>query len=215
MWLGEENRVRLRSINPAASNSLSALETLTVLRPSCSAKEQIVKWQTRIHVHLSRDFSARVWHGRVATHKSFCSLTQVKFQRKHGYGRNGGSGVCVVRYSEMLITSSWSRNQKQRVCNENWWVPILQSQKSTKQVLNCVNKLRSPILVLDFPRSGESSGGGLAPHHWHFSHPVFVMTGLRVTEVPLWSTGRLNYSLVKEHMEDFWTLTDEKHPSTW
>jgi len=39
-------------------------------------------------------------------------------------------------------------------------------------------------LVLDFPRSGESSGGGLAPHHWHFSHPVFVMTGLRVTEVP-------------------------------
>ena len=48
----------------------------------------------------------------------------------------------------------------------------------------CVNKLRSPILVLDFPRSGESSGGGLAPHHWHFSHPVFVMTGLRVTEVP-------------------------------
>ena len=40
------------------------------------------------------------------------------------------------------------------------------------------------ILVLDFPRSGESSGGGLAPHHWHFSHPVFVMTGLRVTEVP-------------------------------
>ena len=43
MWLGEENRVRLRSINPAASNSLSALETLTVLRPSCSAKEQIVK----------------------------------------------------------------------------------------------------------------------------------------------------------------------------
>ena len=51
-------------------------------------------------------------------------------------------------------------------------------------VLNCVNKLRSPILVLDFPRSGESSGGGLAPHHWHFSHPVFVMTGLRVTEVP-------------------------------
>lgn len=51
-------------------------------------------------------------------------------------------------------------------------------------MLNCVNKLRSPILVLDFPRSGESSGGGLAPHHWHFSHPVFVMTGLRVTEVP-------------------------------
>jgi hypothetical protein len=50
--------------------------------------------------------------------------------------------------------------------------------------LGCVNKLRSPILVLDFPRSGESSGGGLAPHHWHFSHPVFVMTGLRVTEVP-------------------------------
>ena len=41
--MGEENRVRLRSINPAASNSLSALETLTVLRPSCSAKEQIVK----------------------------------------------------------------------------------------------------------------------------------------------------------------------------
>ena len=39
-------------------------------------------------------------------------------------------------------------------------------------------------MVLDFPRSGESSGGGLAPHHWHFSHPVFVMTGLRVTEVP-------------------------------
>lgn len=90
----------------------------------------------------------------------------------------------MVRYSEMLITSSRSRNQEQRVCNENWWVPILQSQKSTKQVLNCVNKLRSPILVLDFPRSGESSGGGLAPHHWHFSHPVFVMTGLRVTEVP-------------------------------
>ena len=48
----------------------------------------------------------------------------------------------------------------------------------------CVNKLRSPILVLDFPRSGEPSGSGLAPHHWHFSHPVFVMTGLRVTEVP-------------------------------
>ena len=48
----------------------------------------------------------------------------------------------------------------------------------------CVNKLRSPILVLDFPRSGESSSGGLKPHHWHFSHPVFVMTGLRVTEVP-------------------------------
>ena len=45
--MGEENRVRLRSINPAASNSLSALETLTVLRPSCSAKEQIVK-MTRI-----------------------------------------------------------------------------------------------------------------------------------------------------------------------
>ena len=39
----KKNRVRLRSINPAASNSLSALETLTVLRPSCSAKEQIVK----------------------------------------------------------------------------------------------------------------------------------------------------------------------------
>ena len=48
----------------------------------------------------------------------------------------------------------------------------------------CVNKLRSPILVLDFPRSGESSGSGFTPHHWHFSHPVFVMTGLRVTEVP-------------------------------
>ena len=48
----------------------------------------------------------------------------------------------------------------------------------------CVNKLRSPILVLDFPRSGESSSSGLAPHHWHFSHPVFVMTGLRITEVP-------------------------------
>ena len=90
----------------------------------------------------------------------------------------------MVRYSEMLMTSSGSRNQEERVCNENWWVPILQSQKSTKQVLNCVNKLRSPILVLDFPRSGESSCGGLAPHHWHFSHPVFVMTGLRVTEVP-------------------------------
>ena len=29
------------------------------------------------------------------------------------------------------------------------------------------------------------------------------------------AAGRLNYSLVKEHMEDFWTLTDEKHPSTW
>ena len=43
---------------------------------------------------------------------------------------------------------------------------------------------RSPILVLDFPRSGESSGGGLAPHHWRFSHPVFIVTGLRVTEVP-------------------------------
>ena len=90
----------------------------------------------------------------------------------------------MVRYSEMLLNTSCGRNQKQRVCNENWWVPILQSQKSTKQVLNCVNKLRSPILVLDFPRSGESSGGGLAPHHWRFSHPVFVMTGLRVTEVP-------------------------------
>ena len=47
-----------------------------------------------------------------------------------------------------------------------------------------LNMLRSPILVLDFPRSGESSGGGLTPHHWHFSHPAFVMTGLRITEVP-------------------------------
>ena len=46
------------------------------------------------------------------------------------------------------------------------------------------NMLRSPILVLDFPRSGESSGGGFTPHHWHFSHPVFIVTGLRVTEVP-------------------------------
>ena len=35
-----------------------------------------------------------------------------------------------------------------------------------------------------YPRSGESSGGGLAPHHWHFSHPAFVMAGLRITEVP-------------------------------
>ena len=34
------------------------------------------------------------------------------------------------------------------------------------------------------PGSGESSGSGLTPHHWHFSHPVFVMTGLRITEVP-------------------------------
>ena len=54
----------------------------------------------------------------------------------------------------------------------------------TDQHTGLLNMLRSPILVLDFPRSGESSGGGLAPHHWHFSHPVFVMTGLRVTEVP-------------------------------
>ena len=41
-----------------------------------------------------------------------------------------------------------------------------------------------PYFCPRLPRSGESSGSGLAPHHWHFSHPVFVMTGLRVTEVP-------------------------------
>ena len=166
MWLGEENRVRLRSINPAASNSLSALETLTVLRPSCSAKEQIVKMtNTNPRSSIQRFFCESVARSSSSAEVIFAVWLRSSSKRKRGYGRNGGSGVCVVRYSEMLITSSWSRNQEQRVCNENWWVPILQSQKSTKQVLNCVNKLRSPILVLDFPRSGESSGGGLAPHH--------------------------------------------------
>ena len=118
----------------------------------------------------------------------------------------------------MLITSSWSRNQKQRVCNENWWVPILQSQKSTKQVLNCVNKLRSPILVLDFPRSGESSGGGLAPHHWHFSTPSSLWPGCELQKYLLWSAGRLNYSVFKERsfIENLRNLRLPKNcPSTY
>ena len=34
------------------------------------------------------------------------------------------------------------------------------------------------------PPQHTTSSGGFIPHHWHFSHPVFVMTGLRVTEVP-------------------------------
>ena len=45
-------------------------------------------------------------------------------------------------------------------------------------------KLIRSVILGRHPRSGESSGGGLAPHHWHFSHPAFVMAGLRITEVP-------------------------------
>ena len=47
-----------------------------------------------------------------------------------------------------------------------------------------LNMLRSPIFALGTLGVGESSDGGLAPHHWHFSHPAFVMAGLRITEVP-------------------------------
>ena len=48
----------------------------------------------------------------------------------------------------------------------------------------CVNMIWVSHIRPRHPRSGESSGSGFTPHHWHFSHPVFVMTGLRVTEVP-------------------------------
>jgi len=35
------------------------------------------------------------------------------------------------------------------------------------------------------PASGESFGSGFVPLHWHLSHPAYILTGPRITEVSL------------------------------
>ena len=43
--------------------------------------------------------------------------------------------------------------------------------------------LRSPIFALGTLGVGNRPAA-VAPHHWHFSHPAFVVARLRITEVP-------------------------------
>ena len=71
------------------------------------------------------------------------------------------------------------------------------------------------VLCGAVPRSGESSGGGLAPHHWHFSHPVFVMTGLRITEVPFVKYRTIELFTCQGTYGRFLNFDGRKHPSTW
>ena len=114
----------------------------------------------------------------------FSDFSLFKGKPPHSCGANTERNGLQSSFSSCFTSADWMENSVEKADVTRASISSGSPSQAGLNKLGCVNKLRSPILVLDFPRSGESSGGGLAPHHWHFSHPVFVMTGLRITEVP-------------------------------